>query len=289
MSPSVRTLMLAGMIVVSEAEAAAIRAAFEQCGEFVAAVELRRLFPAITDTAQARVCARDHRRLEAAARAAAHGKAAIPARFLRLTHSRPHSSRRHATPLPWSCHSARCADATDGDGQKRGALPMPRIAGCRSPPLPVRPGRDRPVRPEACGAARLRILEPFMRLPPSGCVVAHDWPKRSPRTGRGTAAAEYWPSAHGLWPRVPTVRSSASAPMQTKEGREGNPFGPFLSPVAHSSDGRAQGDDSDRRVGAQVGLYNHQTLVWSIYATNSCLSVPLCALSPQPSRAGPSE
>ena len=46
------------MIVVSEAEAAAIRAAFEQCGEFVAAVELRRLFPAITDTAQARVCAR---------------------------------------------------------------------------------------------------------------------------------------------------------------------------------------------------------------------------------------
>jgi hypothetical protein len=53
--------------------------------------------------------------------------------------------------------------------------------------------------------------------------------------------------AHGLWPRVPTVRSSASAPMQTKEGREGNPIGPFL-PVAHSSDGRTQGDNSDRRV-----------------------------------------
>ena len=46
------------MFVVTEAEAAAIRAAFEQRGEFSAAVELRRLFPAITDTAQARACAR---------------------------------------------------------------------------------------------------------------------------------------------------------------------------------------------------------------------------------------
>ena len=48
----------AGMIVVTEAEAAAIRAAFEQRGELSAAVELRRLFPAVTDTAQARACAR---------------------------------------------------------------------------------------------------------------------------------------------------------------------------------------------------------------------------------------
>jgi hypothetical protein len=31
-----------------------IRAVYEQCGEFSAAVELRRLFPAVTDTAQAR-------------------------------------------------------------------------------------------------------------------------------------------------------------------------------------------------------------------------------------------
>jgi hypothetical protein len=46
------------MFVVTEAEAAAIRAVFEQRGEFSAAVELRRLFPAITDTAQARACAR---------------------------------------------------------------------------------------------------------------------------------------------------------------------------------------------------------------------------------------
>ena len=46
------------MFVVSEAEAAAIRTAFEQRGEFAAAVELRRLFPGITDNAQARECAR---------------------------------------------------------------------------------------------------------------------------------------------------------------------------------------------------------------------------------------
>jgi hypothetical protein len=47
-----------GMFVVTEADAAAIRAAFAQRGEFAAAVELRRRFPGITDNAQARECAR---------------------------------------------------------------------------------------------------------------------------------------------------------------------------------------------------------------------------------------
>jgi hypothetical protein len=46
------------MFVVTETEAAAIRAAYEQRGEFAAAVELRRLFPGVTDTTQARECAR---------------------------------------------------------------------------------------------------------------------------------------------------------------------------------------------------------------------------------------
>jgi hypothetical protein len=46
------------MFVVTEAEAAAIRAAFEQRGEFAAAIELRRRFPGITDNAQARECVR---------------------------------------------------------------------------------------------------------------------------------------------------------------------------------------------------------------------------------------
>ena len=41
------------MFVVSEAEAAAIRAIYEQRGELSAAVELRRRCPGITSTAQA--------------------------------------------------------------------------------------------------------------------------------------------------------------------------------------------------------------------------------------------
>jgi hypothetical protein len=46
------------VFVVSEAEAAAIRTAFDRDGELSAAVELRRLFPGITDIMQARECAR---------------------------------------------------------------------------------------------------------------------------------------------------------------------------------------------------------------------------------------
>jgi len=42
------------MFMVSEADAAAIRAAFEQGGELSAAVELRRRFPGITDNVKAR-------------------------------------------------------------------------------------------------------------------------------------------------------------------------------------------------------------------------------------------
>jgi len=46
------------MFVVSEEEAAAIRTAFDRDGEFAAAIEVRRLFPAIADNAHARRCAR---------------------------------------------------------------------------------------------------------------------------------------------------------------------------------------------------------------------------------------
>ena len=47
------------MFVVTEPDAAAICAVFQQRGEFAAAVELRRRFPGITDNAQARECARN--------------------------------------------------------------------------------------------------------------------------------------------------------------------------------------------------------------------------------------
>ena len=46
------------MFVVTEADAAAIRAVFEEEGELSAAIELRRRFPGITDNAKARACAR---------------------------------------------------------------------------------------------------------------------------------------------------------------------------------------------------------------------------------------
>jgi hypothetical protein len=42
------------MFVVSEADAAAIRAVFEKDGELPAAIELRRRFPGITNNEQAR-------------------------------------------------------------------------------------------------------------------------------------------------------------------------------------------------------------------------------------------
>jgi hypothetical protein len=46
------------MFAVTEAQAAMIRATYEQRGEFSAAIELRQLFPGITDNAQARECVR---------------------------------------------------------------------------------------------------------------------------------------------------------------------------------------------------------------------------------------
>jgi hypothetical protein len=46
------------MFVVTEEDEAAIRAVYEQRGEFAAALELRQRFPGITDNAQARAWAR---------------------------------------------------------------------------------------------------------------------------------------------------------------------------------------------------------------------------------------
>src|SRR5690242_17809909 len=56
--PTIRKFHALAMFVISEAEIAAIRTAFRERGEFSAAVELRRLFPGITDNAQARECVR---------------------------------------------------------------------------------------------------------------------------------------------------------------------------------------------------------------------------------------
>jgi hypothetical protein len=46
------------MFVATEADATAIRTIFEKEGELSAAIEVRRLFPGVTDNAKARECAR---------------------------------------------------------------------------------------------------------------------------------------------------------------------------------------------------------------------------------------
>jgi hypothetical protein len=50
--------MFSRMFMVTESDAAAIRAVYEQDGELSAVIELRRRFPGITDNAKARECAR---------------------------------------------------------------------------------------------------------------------------------------------------------------------------------------------------------------------------------------
>lgn len=49
----------ARMFVVTEADAAAIRTAFDQEGELSAAIALCRLFPGITSNAEAQACVRN--------------------------------------------------------------------------------------------------------------------------------------------------------------------------------------------------------------------------------------
>ena len=58
MSAILRVRHAPAMFAISEAEAAAIRTAYERHGELSAAVELRRLFPGIADNTQARECVR---------------------------------------------------------------------------------------------------------------------------------------------------------------------------------------------------------------------------------------
>jgi hypothetical protein len=47
-----------GVFIITEADATAIRAVFDQEGELSATIELRRRFPGVTDNAKARSCAR---------------------------------------------------------------------------------------------------------------------------------------------------------------------------------------------------------------------------------------
>ena len=66
------------MFVITEADAVAIRAIFNQEGELSAAIELRRRFPGITDNTKARACARS-----------IAGWMPLPARLCPVTRLRP--------------------------------------------------------------------------------------------------------------------------------------------------------------------------------------------------------
>jgi hypothetical protein len=70
------------MFVVTEADAAAIRAVFEQEGELSAAIEVRRLFPGVTDNEKARAHART-----------IAGWKPLPAPVSRVTRLRPGKGR----------------------------------------------------------------------------------------------------------------------------------------------------------------------------------------------------
>jgi hypothetical protein len=72
--------MFSRMFLVTEADTAAIRAIYEQDGELSAAIELRRLFPGITDNAKARECVRS---------IAGWKQLPMPAKVTRLRPGRP--------------------------------------------------------------------------------------------------------------------------------------------------------------------------------------------------------
>jgi hypothetical protein len=69
------------MFLVTEADAAALRAIYEEDGELSAAIELRRRFPGITDNEKARACVRSI--------AGWKSLPAVPAKVVRLRPGRP--------------------------------------------------------------------------------------------------------------------------------------------------------------------------------------------------------
>ncbi len=82
-----RVVHVLAMFMVTEADAAAIRAAFHEEGELSAIIELRQRFPGITDHAQARACART-----------IAGWRPLPAAPCSVVPLRPDKGRRRSSP-----------------------------------------------------------------------------------------------------------------------------------------------------------------------------------------------
>jgi hypothetical protein len=112
------------MFVVSEAEAAAIRAVFELEGEMSAAIELRRLFPWYHRQCEGADACSNYRRMDAVARCALR-RACIPAKNASPAGRRPAQSPPHLRGMAalggkFRCHGHRSAnpgEAVPGQGR----------------------------------------------------------------------------------------------------------------------------------------------------------------------------
>ena len=129
-----------GMFVVSEAEAAAIRTAFEQSGELAAAVELRRLFPGHHRHRRGPRVRSDHCRLEAAAHTATSGIAAAPWRgSIELA-----SRMLGPPPRPRRTSGARRSEPPCGQHRPRSPGQVP-WSGCQAATVSSAFGLDNPA------------------------------------------------------------------------------------------------------------------------------------------------
>ena len=94
------------MFVITEADAAAIRAVFNEEGELSAVIELRRRFPGVTDNAKARACARS-----------IAGWTPLPAQLRPVTGcvpARTASQASDGSTASYAAEAARCGDADCG-------------------------------------------------------------------------------------------------------------------------------------------------------------------------------
>ena len=100
------------MFVITETDAAAIRAVFSQEGELSAAIELRRRFPGVTDNAKARACARSIAGCTPLPAQLVPGDRCVPART--ASHAPGHRAHREL----WA-EVARYRDADSGQVDTR--------------------------------------------------------------------------------------------------------------------------------------------------------------------------
>jgi hypothetical protein len=151
------------MFMVSEEGAAAVRAAFDQGGELSATIELRRLFPGITD--QAREGARPRPPLSARRRRSERNRCVLwRSQHLLQMHQRYSPSPRRR---PWWGHLAPPGGRDDSDRRRyQDAVRCVFVVYYADLPVKYRPGRrlcrgaDRTLPPAWVPASRYRPARP---------------------------------------------------------------------------------------------------------------------------------